>query len=276
MPLVAGVVFRRTGKVYYFDPAGHDLRTGDYVIVKTQKGMDFGEMVTPLMEIDQGELSSPLRKIERKAADSDRRQIEKNKEREEEAYGICEDRIAKHKLPMRLVDVKYAFDGHEVTFYFTADSRVDFRELVKELASVLKTRIELRQIGVRDEARLMGGLGPCGRPMCCTLFSGDFEPVSIRMAKDQDLPLNPWKISGACGRLMCCIKYESETYKDFKERAPKRGTVVETRFGSGKVVDYSVPKEAAIVEVGEGFRHEVPLSELKEKAGKRKEKKSVE
>lgn len=273
MPSVAGVVFQRTGKVYYFDPSGLSLKAGDYVIVKTQRGMEFGEVVTPLTDLAEEELSAPLKKIIRRASDDDRAQMERNKEKEEEAFGLCEEKIYEHNLKMRLVDVKYAFDGHEITFYFTADARVDFRELVKDLAGILKTRVELRQIGVRDEARLMGGLGPCGRAQCCTLYSGDFEPVSIRMAKDQDLPLNPWKISGACGRLMCCIKYESATYQDFKDRAPARGSTVDTPVGKGKVVDFSVPKEAVIVEVGEGFRHEVPLADIKGKAKKRKSRK---
>jgi len=261
MPIVVGVVFKEAGKVYYFDPAGIDLKTGDHVIVKTSRGTEFGEVVSPPEDISEDEIAAPLKKVVRKATKEDEKKSTKNNEKEKEAFEIAEKKIEKHKLPMKLVDVEYVFDRSKIIFYFTADGRIDFRDLVKDMASVFRTRIELRQIGVRDEAKLIGGLGPCGRRLCCTLFLSDFEPVSIRMAKDQDLPLNPLKISGICGRLMCCLKYEHEAYRDFKRRAPKRGAKVKTPKGTGVIVDYNVPKETVIIEVGEGLRVEVPVAE---------------
>lgn len=262
MPIVVGVVFKEAGKVYYFDPAGIDLKTGDHVVVKTSRGTEFGEVVSPSEDIAEDEIAAPLKKVVRKATKEDEKKNAKNAEKEKEAFEIAEKKIEKHKLPMKLVEVEYVFDRSKIIFYFTADGRIDFRDLVKDLASVFRTRIELRQIGVRDEAKLIGGLGPCGRKLCCTLFLSDFEPVSIRMAKDQDLPLNPLKISGICGRLMCCLKYEHELYRDFKKKAPKRGTKVETAQGVGTVVDYNVPKSKVIVEVGEGIRVEIPVEEI--------------
>jgi cell fate regulator YaaT (PSP1 superfamily) len=263
MPIVVGVVFKEAGKVYYFDPAGIDLRIGDHVIVKTSRGTEFGEIVSPPEDIAEDEIAAPLKKVVRKATSQDEKKNTRNAEKEKEAVGIAEKKIEKHKLPMKLVEVEYVFDRSKIIFYFTSDGRVDFRELVKDLASVFRTRIELRQIGVRDEAKLIGGLGPCGRNLCCTLFLSDFEPVSIRMAKDQDLPLNPLKISGICGRLMCCLKYEHEEYRKFKKKAPKKGSKVDTEQGVGTVVDYNVPKSAVIVEIGEGIRMEIGIEEAK-------------
>ncbi len=264
MPRVVGVVFREAGKVYYFNPCRLDLKVGDNVIVKTSRGLEFGEVVMPPQDIPEDELTAPLKKVIRKATQEDRTQVEKNRAKEKEAFETCEEKIKEHDLPMKLVDVEYVFDKSRIVFYFTAEERVDFRALVKDLASIFRTRIELRQIGVRDEAKMIGGIGPCGRRLCCTLFLSDFEPVSIRMAKEQDLPLNPLKMSGICGRLMCCLKYEYEWYKEFKSKAPRRGTKIKTPYGVGTIVDYNVPKEMVIVEVGEGLRLEIPVAEVKE------------
>lgn len=261
MPIVVGVVFKRAGKVYYFDPDGIDLKSGEKVVVKTSRGMEFGEVVSSPMEVADEEITAPLKKVVRRASDDDKSTLTKNKQKEKEAYQVAEEKIAKHRLPMKLIEVEYVFDGSKIIFYFTSDGRVDFRELVKDLASVFRTRIELRQIGVRDEAKMVGGLGPCGQRLCCTVFLGDFEPVSIRMAKEQDLPLNPLKISGICGRLMCCLKYEYEAYQDFKKRAPKRGTKLTTEFGTARIVEFNVPKETVIAELESGQRIEMPLAD---------------
>ncbi|NLW17136.1 MAG: stage 0 sporulation family protein [Firmicutes bacterium] len=210
MPNVVGVRFKRAGKVYYFDPAQIDLQKGDHVIVETARGLEYGEVVTPVREVPPGDVVAPLKAVIRKATDADAEQLAANKDKEKEAFNIALERIAAHGLEMKLVDVEYTFDGSKIIFYFTADGRVDFRELVKDLASIFRTRIELRQIGVRDEAKMLGGLGTCGRALCCSTFLGDFAPISIKMAKEQNLSLNPGKISGLCGRLMCCLRYESE------------------------------------------------------------------
>jgi len=261
MPIVVGVVFKRAGKVYYFDPDDIDLKSGDKVVVKTSRGAEFGEIVSSATHVPDEEITAPLKKVVRKATEEDKEQLKDNKQKEKEAFKTAEEKILKHGLPMKLIEVEYVFDKSKIIFYFTADGRVDFRELVKDLASVFRTRIELRQIGVRDEAKMVGGLGPCGQRLCCTVFLGDFEPVSIRMAKEQDLPLNPLKISGICGRLMCCLKYEYEAYVDFKKRAPKRGAKLTTEWGPAKIVEFNVPKETVIAELESGQRIEVPLQE---------------
>jgi len=217
---VVGVRFKKAGKIYYFDPGEVALAAGDHVIVETVRGMEYGEVVVGPKEVPEEGLVLPLKKVIRKATAEDALQVEENKRKAERAFDICLEKIASHGLPMKLIDVEYTFDGSKIIFYFTAEGRVDFRELVKDLASVFKTRIELRQIGVRDEAKMLGGLGPCGRPLCCATFLGDFEPVSIKMAKQQSLSLNPTKISGICGRLMCCLKFESEYYRDAKSGGP--------------------------------------------------------
>lgn len=208
MPRVVGVRFKRAGKVYYFDPGVIELQTGDFCIVETSRGIEYGEVAGPIREVSEDSVVSPLKSVVRKATDEDILSVEKNQDREHEAFVLAQDKIIAHKLDMKLVEVEYSFDGSKITFFFTADGRVDFRELVKDLASVFRTRIELRQIGVRDEAKMLGGLGPCGRMLCCSTFLGDFAPVSIKMAKEQNLSLNPAKISGICGRLMCCLRYE--------------------------------------------------------------------
>ncbi|RNC28653.1 MAG: hypothetical protein AWM53_01313 [Candidatus Dichloromethanomonas elyunquensis] len=212
MAKVVGIRFKKAGKMYYFLPGGLDLKPDDNVIVETARGMEFGKVVLPLRDIPPEEVVSPLKEVLRRATSEDEEQFKSNERKEKEAFQICLAKIAIHKLPMKLIEVEYTFDGNKIIFSFTAEGRVDFRELVKDLASVFRTRIELRQIGVRDEAKMLGGLGSCGRELCCASFLGDFEPVSIRMAKDQNLSLNPTKISGICGRLMCCLKYENGCY----------------------------------------------------------------
>jgi cell fate regulator YaaT (PSP1 superfamily) len=209
---VVGVRFKQAGKVYYFSPGNLALARGDKVIVETARGVEFGELVIPLRQVDEKDLVLPLKQVIRQATAEDEQILENNRSKEKEAFQVCLKKITEHRLPMKLVDVEYTFDGNKIIFSFTADGRVDFRDLVKDLASVFRTRIELRQIGVRDEAKMIGGVGSCGRILCCASFLGDFEPVSIRMAKDQKLSLNPTKISGICGRLMCCLKYENEGY----------------------------------------------------------------
>jgi cell fate regulator YaaT (PSP1 superfamily) len=207
MTEIIGVRFKNVGKIYYFDPDGLTVPKGHFVVVETSRGIEVGEVMAANHMIDDSEWTQPLKKVIRLATEADIQQMEKNKERETRARQICDEKIRQHKLDMKLIDVEYTFDNNKILFYFTADGRVDFRELVKDLAAVLKTRIELRQIGVRDEAKMLGGLGICGRPFCCATFLGEFQPVSIKMAKEQGLSLNPTKISGTCGRLMCCLKY---------------------------------------------------------------------
>ncbi|MBE7027577.1 MAG: stage 0 sporulation protein [Ruminococcaceae bacterium] len=242
MVKVIGVRFKAVGKIYYFDPDSIELKAGDGVIVETARGVEYGEVVLTGKEIDEETFSTPLKKVIRKALESDYKQLEENKIKEKEARKICIEKINANNLEMSLIDVEYTFDRSKVLFYFTADGRVDFRQLVKDLASVFKTRIELRQIGVRDEAKMLGGLGICGRPLCCSQFLGDFEPVSIKMAKEQSLSLNPTKISGTCGRLMCCLKYEQEAYEDLLKNTPGVGAIVDTPVGRGSVVSVSVLK----------------------------------
>lgn len=240
MAEIIGVRFKSAGKVYYFSPNGLDLSVGDKVIVETTRGIECGEVVIDKKVIPDEELSSPLKSVIRAATAQDLKAIDTKEEREREAFKICEEKIAKHGLNMNLIDVEYTFDNSKILFYFTSDSRVDFRELVKDLASVFKTRIELRQIGVRDEAKLLGGLGICGRPFCCKSFLGDFQPVSIKMAKEQSLSLNPTKISGTCGRLMCCLKYEQDSYEELLKVTPKVGALVKTPDGNGVVEDVNL------------------------------------
>jgi cell fate regulator YaaT (PSP1 superfamily) len=256
------VVFRKGGKAYYFDPDGLELSSGDCVIVKTARGTEFGEVVAPAQEMPEELIPGQLKKVIRKANDADREQVAQNKAREEEAFKVAQEKVGKRGLSMKLVDVEAIFDGSKMLFYFTSEERIDFRDLVRDLASAFKTRIEMRQIGVRDEAKMVGGLGPCGRRLCCTVFAGEFEPVSIRMAKEQNLPLNPMKISGICGRLMCCLRYEYEVYKDFRGRAPKKGTIVETPLGEGKIVDYNVPKDQVTIVLEGGMTKQVSLCDV--------------
>lgn len=237
MSFIIGVRFAEVGKIYYFDPGELELEMNDKVVVETSRGVEFGEVVLAPREVAEKEITKPLKKVLRKADDRDLKKIEANRQKEKEAFRTCSERIAKHKMDMKLIDVEYTFDGSKIIFYFTAEGRVDFRELVKDLASVFKTRIELRQIGVRDEAKKIGGLGPCGRPCCCSAFLGDFQPVSIKMAKEQNLSLSPTKISGLCGRLMCCLNYEQEHYHDMCKKLPRVGRTVKTPDGSGEVAE---------------------------------------
>lgn len=254
---VIGVRFENAGKLYFFDPGNLWPTPGDFVVVETSRGIEFGEVVTPVQEINDAQLESPLKKVIRIASAQDVQHEKDNKQAEKEAYAICQKKISEHKLDMKLVSVEYTFDNSKILFYFTANGRVDFRSLVKDLASVFKTRIELRQIGVRDEAKMLGGLGPCGRPICCGSFLGDFQPVSIKMAKEQNLSLNPIKISGVCGRLMCCLKYEQDTYEQTRKRMPRVGREIKTPDGYGTVVDLNVVKESVRVRLTKGDTSEL-------------------
>lgn len=248
---VVGVRFKKAGKVYYFVPGDIIVDVNDDVIVETARGTEFGEVVVGYTDIADEEVVSPLKMILRKADELDRKQLQENKEKENKAFQVCLDKIAAHGLPMKLVGVEQTFDGNKIIFYFTAEGRIDFRELVKDLAGVFRTRIELRQIGVRDEAKIMGGLGCCGRELCCSTWLSDFASVSIRMAKDQNLSLNPTKISGICGRLMCCLKYENDTYELARGEFPEIGTRVVTPQGDGKVTGINIFRNTVMVELKE-------------------------
>ncbi|MEF9984394.1 MAG: stage 0 sporulation family protein [Oscillospiraceae bacterium] len=240
MSEVIGVRFKSVGKIYYFDPTGNDIKIGEHVIVETARGIECGEVAITNRNVDDDDIVKPLKSVIRVATQDDLLQVEKNKEKQQEAFDICLKKIETHNLQMKLVNVEYTFDNSKVLFYFTADGRVDFRDLVKDLASVFRTRIELRQIGVRDEAKILGGLGICGRPFCCKSFLGEFQPVSIKMAKEQGLSLNPTKISGTCGRLMCCLKYEQDAYEDLLRITPKVGAYVSTADGKGTVEEVNL------------------------------------
>jgi len=265
MVTVVGVRFKKAGKIYYFSPEGLSIKKFDNVIVETARGIEFGECVIAPKQVEDDKIISPLKNVIRLATADDIKRNKENKEKEKEAFEICSAKIEQHQLKMKLIDVEYTFDNNKVIFYFTADGRVDFRELVKDLASIFRTRIELRQIGVRDEAKMIGGLGPCGRTMCCSSFLGDFAPVSIKMAKEQSLSLNPTKISGICGRLMCCLNYEQETYENIRKRLPKVYSVVKTPFGKGEVVANNVVKECVKVKIKTNEAEEiveVPISDI--------------
>ena len=249
MVKVVGVRFKRAGKIYYFDPDELPIEKGMNVIVETARGVEFGEVVIPPREVTDEEIVAPLKKVMRIASEDDIRHAAENRKKEKDAFGICLQKIRDHNLEMKLIDVEYTFDNNKILFYFTADGRVDFRELVKDLASVFKTRIELRQIGVRDESKMMGGVGVCGRELCCCSHLGEFQPVSIKMAKEQGLSLNPAKISGNCGRLMCCLRYEQEAYDHIVKYAPKIGAVVDTPDGQGVVIERYLLKETAKVKL---------------------------
>lgn len=237
MAEIVGIKFKDVGKVYYFDPNGMTFQRGDKAIVETARGLECGEVATENSDVPDESIVAPLKPVIRHATKEDLATVEQNKEREKKAFQICEEKIARHGLDMKLVDVEYTFDSSKILFYFTADGRVDFRELVKDLAGIFRTRIELRQIGVRDGAKKLGGFGICGRPFCCNTFLGEFQPVSIKMAKEQGMSLNPVKISGTCGRLMCCLKYEQDTYEHLLRHTPKVGAIVETVEGRGTVIE---------------------------------------
>lgn len=259
---VIGVRFKRAGKIYYFDPADLTLQQGSEVIVETARGLEYGYVMVGPKEVTEEEITQPLKKVIRVATDQDRIQVAENKEKEKKAFTIGLEKISQHKLEMKLIDVEYTFDRNKIIFYFTADGRIDFRELVKDLASVFKTRIELRQIGVRDEAKMLGGLGACGRSLCCATFLGDFEPVSIKMAKEQNLSLNPTKISGICGRLMCCLKFESDSYKEAKNDLPSVGATVIFQGRKGRVIEQNLLKESLVIAFSEEEHLKVPLGEV--------------
>ncbi len=257
MSMVIGVRFKRAGKVYYFDPVTFETHVGDNVVVETARGLEFGEVVSGVRDVPEAQIVAPLRSVVRMATEQDIRNAKSNEESVRNAYSVCQEKIALHKLEMKLVDVEYTFDNSKILFYFTANGRVDFRALVKDLASVFKTRIELRQIGVRDEAKMLGGLGPCGRQICCGAFLGDFQPVSIKMAKEQSLSLNPTKISGLCGRLMCCLKYEQDTYEQLRKRMPRVGKDIMTPDGIATVLEINALKEMVRVRIAKGDGSEV-------------------
>lgn len=277
MSVIVGVRFKKAGKIYYFSPNGIDLESHEGVIVETARGLEFGDVVIAPREVSEETVVQPLKNVIRKATSKDYRQLERNKEREEKAFAIGMEKIEKHGLPMKLVDVEYTFDMGKVIFFFTAEGRVDFRDLVKDLAPVFKTRIELRQIGVRDEAKMLNSIGSCGRPLCCSTFLGDFSPVSIRMAKDQNLSLNPTKISGVCGRLLCCLNYENHLYVkggELRARNAKKaveappveppgiGKDVVTEEGVGKVVRINKNKRTVKVQLDAGRTVDLPWAEV--------------
>jgi cell fate regulator YaaT (PSP1 superfamily) len=274
---VIGVRFRRAGKVYYFDPAGYDIKQGDNVIVETARGIEYGSVVLGSRYVEDDKIIQPLKPVIRQATAEDDAIEKRNKEKEKEAFQICLEKIKKHGLEMKLIDSEYTFDNNKVLFYFTADGRIDFRELVKDLASVFKTRIELRQIGVRDETKIVGGIGICGRPLCCHTHLSEFAPVSIKMAKEQNLSLNPTKISGVCGRLMCCLKNEEEAYEELNSKLPNVGDFVTTKDNlKGEVQSVSVLKQLVKVivtlENDEKEVREYKVDDLRFKLKKRKEK----
>ena len=248
---VIGVRFKPVGKIYYFDPNGFSIETDEEVIVETARGIEFGQVVIAKRQVDVEDVVLPLKKVVRIATRNDTDHVDENRQLAKEALQVCQKKVLEHQLDMNIVDAEYTFDRNKAIFYFTAEGRIDFRKLVKDLASKFKTRIELRQIGVRDEAKLLGGIGPCGRMLCCSTFLGDFEPVSIKMAKDQNLSLNPAKISGLCGRLMCCLKYENDHYEDAKSKMPDIGEEVKTDYGKGKVVGLNILETLVQIELYE-------------------------
>lgn len=260
---VVGVRFKKAGKIYYFDPLDLPIEKDRNVIVETARGIEYGKVVIGPKTVAESDVVLPLKKVIRMADDQDARVVEENKFAARNAFATCVDKIRDHQLKMKLVDVEYTFDRNKIIFYFTAEGRVDFRELVKDLASIFRTRIELRQIGVRDEAKMLGGIGPCGRILCCSSWLGDFEPVSIKMAKDQNLSLNPTKISGLCGRLMCCLKYEHDNYESAKEELPSVGKMVVTSYGDGKVVGINLQNRTVHVQLFEtGKAKELPFDDV--------------
>ena len=277
MTKIIGVRFRAAGKVYYFDPKNMEIKRGQHVIVETARGIEYGNVVVGTREVANEEITQPLKPVIRIATAEDDERVLRNREKERTAMAICQEKILKHQLEMKLIDAEYTFDNNKILFYFTADGRIDFRELVKDLAVIFKTRIELRQIGVRDETKILGGIGICGRPLCCHTYLSEFAPVSIKMAKEQNLSLNPTKISGTCGRLMCCLKNEEETYEYLNSQLPGVGDIVTTPDGlKGEVQSVNVLRQTVkvIVEVDDEKEiHEFRVKELKFKPRKRKEKK---
>jgi len=266
MTKIVGVRFKQAGKIYYFDPLDFKISKDTYVVVETARGIELGEVVIEPCEINEENIVKPLKSVLRLATDDDLKVRRANKEKEKQAFSICNEQIKKHNLEMKLVEVEYTFDGSKVLFYFTADGRVDFRDLVKDLAAIFKVRIELRQIGVRDETKTIGSIGVCGRALCCTQFLGEFEPVSIKMAKEQGLSLNPTKISGACGRLMCCLKYEQDCYEELLKITPRVGAIVKTPDGKGEVESVNLLRGLVKVKIDDNKEkalQEYPVQKIK-------------
>src|SRR5437899_5540649 len=261
---ITGIRFRPAGRIYYFDPQGASYTTGQYVIVETSRGVEAGRVVIASKKLAERELSDPLKPVLRLANEDELRMMLSFKTKEKEALVQCAQQVQQHNLPMKLVETEYTFDGSRLTFYFTADERVDFRALVRDLAATFRTRIELRQIGARDQAKLQGGVGLCGKTLCCSSWISDFGVVSIKMAKEQDLPLNPSKISGVCGRLLCCLSYENENYIQAKQNMPQVGTILDTSSGPGKVVSINVPKESVEVMLESGVIIQIPANQQTE------------
>lgn len=269
MPEVIGVRFKRACKIYYFDPGDFEIDGGDEVIVETSRGLGYGWVVLKPHHVEQDEVVSPLRQVVRLATEQDRNKVSEKEQQAKKARKLCQRKADEHDLKMQVIDAEYAFDGSQLIFYFTADGRVDFRELVRDLARTFHTRIELRQIGVRDEAKMVGGMGPCGRACCCTSFLDDFSPITIRMAKRQNLSLNPSKISGLCGRLMCCLQYEDRVYEEADEILPNPGTEVETADGGGRVVRCDSLEHKVYIRFASGEIVGYPLSDITVGTGRR-------
>lgn len=268
MPEIVGVRFKRAGKVYFFDPAGLELEVNDRVVVETSRGLEIGRVVVAPKQVVEAQVTEPLKAVLRKAEEDDVRQVGEWQAKEEEALLTCQAKAVQRNLPMKVLSAEYNYDGSRLTFYFNAESRVDFRELLRELASIFRTRIELKQVGVRDKAKMLGGMGRCGRDLCCSSFLCDFSTVTMRMAKEQDLPLNPMKISGLCGRLLCCLSYESDQYTQMKQKMPKVGEMVTTAFGPGKVAATNILKETVLVELETGAMVEEAAAEVQRRGGK--------
>jgi len=262
MSEVVGVRFKQAGRVYYFDPAGIELEPNDYVIVETAHGQDLGKVVIAPKQVLASEITQPLKPVVRKASPEDLEQAQREREKEKEALAKGEELAAKYQLPIKFISAEYNLDGNHLILFFSAERRIDFRDLARELSQTFKTHVELRQVGPRDEAKLLGGMGKCGRPLCCAAFLREFNPVSIKMAKDQNLPLNPMKISGVCGRLLCCLGYENEQYRALKERLPKPGQLVMTSIGKATVVGTNPLKETVVVEMESKVNVELPFSEI--------------
>lgn len=262
MAEIVGIRFKRAGKIYYFDPSGIDMAVDECVVVETARGLEVGTVVITSREIDADEVVKPLKPVVRKAEPEEINHAEQYEEREKEAMEECNRLIIELGLPMKLLSAEFSLDGRHLTFFFSADERVDFRELVRELAGIFKVRVELRQVGARDEAKLLGGFGRCGRPLCCASFLSEFTPISIRMAKEQNLPLNPMKISGVCGRLLCCLSYENEQYRNMKEQMPREGRNVTTPMGTARVLGSNPVKETVLVELESKVSVELPVSDI--------------
>ena len=276
MTRVVGIRFQKAGKIYYFDPCDFELETGMHAIVETARGIEMGTVLIPPRDVEDEKVIQPLKPVIRIATDEDEKIVEKNKEKEKEAFDICKEKIQKHGLEMKLVNAEYTFDNNKLLFYFTADGRIDFRELVKDLAAVFRTRIELRQFGVRDETKILGGIGICGRPLCCKTYLSDFVPVSIKMAKEQNLSLNPTKISGVCGRLMCCLKNEQDTYEYLNSRLPNVGDIVLAKDGSkGEVHSVSVLRQLIKVIIDNGDEKELREYKAEELNFRHKKRKDI-